>query len=119
MVQLNLLRCLGIPRPFRDSDIAAAPAIVHGEVSYGVLWDPSVLENIGAVEQLLQHLGSDSECFHLAGKIFPAELARLAARGEARESLCCCALWRVLLQVAPPGSFSSVGHKRFSERISF
>ena len=42
----------------RDSDIAAAPAIVHREVSHGVLWDLSVPEDIGAVEQLLQHLGS-------------------------------------------------------------
>ena len=62
----------------RGSDIAAAPAIVHREVSYGVLWDLSIPENIGAVDQLLQHLGSSCECFHLAGQAFPAELARLA-----------------------------------------
>ena len=66
----------------RDSDVAAVPAVVHGEVSYGVLWDLSIPEDIDAVEQLLQHLGSSSECFHLAGKTFPAELARLAVRAE-------------------------------------
>ena len=70
----------------RDSDIAAAPAVVHLDVSYGVLWDLSVPEDIGAVEQLLQHLGSSCECFHLAGKTFPAELARLAVtRGHLAE----------------------------------
>ena len=70
----------------RDSDIAAAPAIVHGEVSYGVLWDLSIPEDIGAVDQLLQHLGSSCECFRLAGQACPAELARLAiSRGHSAE----------------------------------
>ena len=70
----------------RDSDIAAAPAIVHGEVSYGVLWDLSIPEDIGAVDQLLQHLGSSCECLHLAGNAFSAELARLVvSRGHLAE----------------------------------
>ena len=62
----------------RNSDIAAAPAMVHGEVSYGVLWDLSILEDIGAVDQLLQHLRLSCECFHLAGRACPAGLARLS-----------------------------------------
>ena len=70
----------------RDSDIAAVPAIVQSEVSYGVLGDLSVPEDIGAVEQLLRHSGSGSECFHLAGQTFPAKLVRLAVtRGHLAE----------------------------------
>ena len=87
----------------RDSDIAAVPAIVHGEVSYGVLWDLSVPEDIGAVEQLLKACGVGFGVLSSRGKDFPGGISLFgrysrSSRGEARESLCSSSLWRVLLQ---------------------
>ena len=68
----------------RDSDIAAVPAIVHGEVWSSM--GPFSSRGHGAVEQFLHHLGLGWECFHLAGKTFPAEFARLAVtRGHLAE----------------------------------
>ena len=76
MVQWNLSKYLGSRgRAARDSDIAAVPAIVHGE-------------GVG--------FGARGEDF--PGGVGPVGRDSRPSRGEARESLCCSALWRLPLQ---------------------
>ena len=96
----------------RDSDIAAVPAVVHGEVSYGVLRDLSVPEDIGAVEHA-SAFGVEFGVLSSRGKDFPGGVSppghhSRSPRGEAGESLCGSSFRQVFLGVEGVEEFGTV-----------
>ena len=113
MDKLILLRFDGVQRPYM-ARLGTLTLLLRRQLSYGVLWDLAIPEHIGAVDQLLQHLGSSCGCFRgVPSGVSPVGHFSLPFRGEAKRAFA-IALSRVWEDHAWKEGFGTLLEPRFA-----